>query len=145
MIDICKQIPCCSGFYIINKLDVSPIYADYYKSPFGQSNVEWFFKKIINPEFRMREFSKLGRKPKIPHKSDKSFSKAKICWLCDREFRNMNDKVKHFCKISDEYLGAAHKSCIDFVIKVNQHKFSPVFYHNFSSNFSMTITCFLMT
>ena len=55
-IDICKQIPCCNGFYIINKLNDLPIYSGYYKSPFGQNNVEWFLIKINNIEFQMREF-----------------------------------------------------------------------------------------
>ena len=30
------------------------------------------------------------------------------------------------------YLGAAHQTCIDYVNKVNLHKFIPVLYHNFS-------------
>ena len=29
-------------------------------------------------------------------------------------------------------MGAAHQSCIDYVNKVNQHKFIHVLYHNFS-------------
>ena len=30
-IDVCKQIPCCNGFYIINKSNELPIQAAYYK------------------------------------------------------------------------------------------------------------------
>ena len=123
MIHIRKQKPCCNGFYIINKIDGLPIYAEYYKSLFVQNNVEWFLIKSINLEFQMREVFKLDRKPKITNKSDKSFSKAKFCWLCDSEFTNVNDKVKHYCKLCGKVLGAAHKSCIDYVIKVNQHNF----------------------
>ena len=44
----------------------------------------------------------------------------------------MVDKVNHYCILSGNYLGAAHQPCIDFLIKVDQHKFIPVFYHNFS-------------
>ena len=44
----------------------------------------------------------------------------------------MNDKVKHYCNISGNYLGAAHQSCIDYVNKTDQHKFTPVIHHNFS-------------
>ena len=44
----------------------------------------------------------------------------------------MNDKVKHYCKLSGNYLGAAHQSCIDYVHKSAQHNFIPVFYHNFT-------------
>ena len=68
-IDICKQIFCCNGFYVINKLNDLPIEKGYYKSPFGRNNVEWFLNKINNIEFQMREFLKLNRKPKITIKS----------------------------------------------------------------------------
>ena len=34
--------------------------------------------------------------------------------------------------MTGKYLGAAHQSCIDYVNKVNLHKFIPVLYHNFS-------------
>ena len=33
-IDICKQIPCCNGFYVINKMNDLPIEIGSYKSPF---------------------------------------------------------------------------------------------------------------
>ena len=64
-IDVCKQIPCCNGFYVINKLNDLPIEMGYYKSPFGQNNVEWFLTKINNIEFQMREFFKQNIKPKL--------------------------------------------------------------------------------
>ena len=130
-IDICKQIPCCNGFYIINKINDLPIEIGYYKSPFGQNNVKWFLNKIDNIEFQMCEFFKQNLKPKII-KSDKLFLKTNICWLCDKKFIIKNDKIKHYCKLTGNYLGAAHQSCIDYVNKANQHKFIPVLYHNFS-------------
>ena len=37
--DVCKQIPCCNGFYIINKLNDLPIEIGYYKSSFGKNNI----------------------------------------------------------------------------------------------------------
>ena len=52
--------------------------------------------------------------------------------MCDKEFKNVNDKVKHYCKLSGNYLGAAHQSCIDYVNKADQHKFIPILYHIFS-------------
>ena len=72
----------------------------YYKSPFGHNNVKWLLNKINNIEFQMREFFKQNLKPKITIISDKLFLKANICWLCDKEFRNMNDKVRHYCKLT---------------------------------------------
>ena len=131
-IDICKQIPSCNGFYVINKINNLPIEMDYYKSTFGENNVKWFLNKINIIEFQMSEFFKQNLKPKITIKSEKSFLKAKFCWLCDIDFVNINEKVRHYCKMTGNYLGAAHQSCIDYVNKVNLHKFIPVLYHNFS-------------
>ena len=131
-IDICKQIPSCKGFYVLNKINKLPIEIGYYKSSFGENNVKWFLNKINNRDFQMSEFFKQNLKPKITIKSDKLFLKANLCWLCDIGFININDKVRHYCKLTGNYLGAAHQSCIDYVNKVNQHKFIPVLYHNFS-------------
>ena len=105
---------------------------DYYKSTFGENNVKWFLNKFNIIEFQMSEFFKQNLKPKITIKSNKLFLKANVCWLCDIEFININDKVRHYCKLTGNYLGAAHQSCIDYVNKVNLHKFIPVLYHIFS-------------
>ena len=132
-IDICKEIPCCNVFYVINKLNDLPIEMGYYKSHFGQNNISWFLNKINNIEFQMSEFFKLNRKPKKTIKSHKLFLKANFCWLCDKKIRDMDDKVKHYCKLSGNYLRAAHhQSCTDYVKQVDQQKFIPVLYHNFS-------------
>ena len=131
-IEVCKQIPCCNGFYVINKIKNLPIKMDYYKSTFGEKNVKLFLNKVNNIEFQMSEFFKQNLKPKIKIKSDKLFLKAKFCWLCDINFININEKVRHYCKLTGNYLGVTHQTCIDYVNKVNLHKFLPVLYHNFS-------------
>ena len=131
-IDVCKQTPCCNGFYIMNKINNLPIKMGYYKSTFGVNNVKWFLNKVNNIEFQMSDIFKQKLKPKNTIKSDKLFLKAKFCCLCDINFVNINEKVKHYCKMTGKYLGASHQSCIDYVNKVNLHKFIPVLYHNFS-------------
>ena len=80
----------------------------------------------------MSEFFKQNLKPKITIKSDKLFLKAKFCWLCDINFININEKVKHYCKMTARYSGAAHQTCINYVNKINLDKFIPLLYHNFS-------------
>ena len=131
-IDVCQQIPTCNGFYVINKINNLPIEMDFYKSTFGQNNVKWFLNKLNNIEFQVSEFFKQNLKPKNTIKSEKSFLKANICWLCDINFVNINEKIRHYCKMTGRYLGVSHQSCIDYVNKVNLHKFIPVLYHNFS-------------
>ena len=131
-LDIYKQIPCCSGFYIINKSNDLPIYSGYYKSPFGRNNVRWFLNKINNIEFQMRDFFKQNIKPKNYKEIREIVYKTNVCWLCDKIFTNENDKIRQYCKLTGNYLGAAHQSCIGNVNNANQHKCIPVLYHNFS-------------
>ena len=131
-IDVCKQMPTCNGFYVINNIKDLPIEMGYYKSPFVQNNVSWFLSKVSNIEDRIKEFFKQNLNPTITVKASKLFLKANICWLCDNEFRNLNDKVQHYCKLTGKYLGASHQTCIDYVNKVDQHKFILILYHNFS-------------
>ena len=50
-IDVCKQLPSCNGFYVINKINDLPIKMDYYKSSFGENNVNLFLNKVNNIEF----------------------------------------------------------------------------------------------
>ena len=102
-IDVCKQIPCCNGFYVINKINNIPIKMGYYKSTFGGNNVKWFLNKINSIEFQMCEFFKQNLKPKITAKSEKSFLRANICWLCDINFVNINEKIRHYCKMTGKY------------------------------------------
>ena len=93
-----------------------------------------------NIEYERRDFFKLDRKPEKTNKSDKLFVKVKICWLCDKEYKNIVDKVE-LCKLFGNYLGAAHQSCIEYVKKANQHKFTPVISHNSECD-NRTIVCF---
>ena len=55
-IDICKQLPVCNGFYVINKLNELPIQAGYHKSPFGQNINKWFLNKTNIIEYQIRLF-----------------------------------------------------------------------------------------
>ena len=46
-IDVCKQISCCNGFYVINKLDDIPIQAGFYESPLVRKRLNGFQIKLI--------------------------------------------------------------------------------------------------
>ena len=76
----------------------------------------------------MKEFLKLNRKHKTTNKSKNLFLKTIICWLSDKYLEMLLLK----CKLSGNYLGAAHQSCINHVNKADQHNFIPVIYHIFS-------------
>ena len=49
---IYKQFPVCNGYKIVSELeDVSK--SDYYKSPLGYDNVDWFVNEVIKLENKM--------------------------------------------------------------------------------------------
>ena len=104
----------------------------YYKSPLGRNSIKGFSNEIIKRECQMRELSKVDRKSKTTNKSYKLFVKVNICWLCDNEYKNVVDEVKHYCKLSGNYSGAANQFFIDYVNRVNKQKTIPALYNNFS-------------
>ena len=78
----------------------------------------------------MSEFFNIERKPKINNISKKLFLKANQCWLCEQILDV--GKQAQYCKLSGDYLVAAHQSCIDRINKKNQYKCVHVLFHNFS-------------
>ena len=49
------------------------------------------------------------------------------CWVCDKIFNVVDDKVRDHCHITGKYRGAAHWSCN---INLNLTKKIPVIFHN---------------
>ena len=50
--NIYKQEPVCNGYYIKSELN-QILKNDYYKSPLGHENVDWFVDEIIKLETKM--------------------------------------------------------------------------------------------
>ena len=83
---MCKQIPFCYGYYVINNLNDLPIEMDYSKSPFGQNNVDWFLKKVRNVEFQLKEFFELNKKTYNYNQIRQIILQVNICWLSDKKY-----------------------------------------------------------
>ena len=62
-------------------------------------------------------------------KEDRSaFEKAKICWICQKEFGE-SKKVRDHCHFTGKFRGAAHNLCN---LQFKKPKFTPVIFHNLS-------------
>ena len=78
--------------------------------------------KRIKKEF---EFSK---KMIFTEEEQCEFEKAKICWICQKEFGE-SKTVRDHCHFTGRFRGAAHNLC-NLLFK--KPKFTPVFFHNLS-------------
>ena len=121
--------------------------------PSGFCYIIIFFDKRFNPKqilYRARSEEDIGQKfvemleediKRIKKEFDFSkkmipltkeerceFEKAKICWICQKEFGE-SKKVRGHCHFTGKYRGAAHNICN---LQFKKPKFTPVFFHNLS-------------
>ena len=57
------------------------------------------------------------------------YKKETKCWICNKEFKEDDNKVRDHCHFTGRYRGAAHNSCN---LKDKKPKFTPVYFHNLS-------------
>ena len=63
-------------------------------------------------------------------KKDKyEYKNAKICWICQKEFKKADKKVRDHCHFTGKFRGAAHNICN---LQFKKPKFTPVIFHNLS-------------
>ena len=78
--------------------------------------------KTIQEKF---DFSK---KMIFTFKDKDDFEKARVCWICQKEFGE-SKKVRDHCHFTGKYRGAAHVKCN---LQFKKPKFTPVIFHNLS-------------
>ena len=61
-------------------------------------------------------------------KDKDDFEKARVCWICQKEFGS-EKKVRDHCHFTGKYRGAAHVKCN---LQFKKPKFTPVIFHNLS-------------
>ena len=75
--NIYKQNPVLNGYHIVSELE-DVLKSDYYKSPLGYDNVDWFVKKVIKLEIKMAFNFKNTKKISLRHKKIKRILKIII-------------------------------------------------------------------
>ena len=128
--NIFKQNPTCNGFYIISELN-DVLQSGYYKSPFGENNVDWFVDEVIKLENKMSFYFKNTNKAIIMTQEDEDhFRDTNICWFCEKEI--LDNKVRDHCHLTGKYRGPAHYYC-NINVKQKNSNFIPFAFHNFSN------------
>ena len=82
-------------------------------------------KELIKNIFKIFDFAK---KMLLTKQDEINFQKAKVCWICQKEFGE-DKKVRDHSHFTGEYRGAAH---VKFNLHFKKPKFTPVVFHNLS-------------
>ena len=127
---IYKQNPVINGYHIISELE-DILKSDYYKSPLGHNNVDWFVNEVIKIENKMAFYFKNTNKDIIMTQEDEEeFRNNNICRFCEKEI--LSDKVRDHCHLTGSYRGPAHNTC-NINVTQKQSNFIPFIFHNFSN------------
>ena len=128
--NIYKQNPVLNGYHIVSELE-DVLKSDYYQSPLGYDNVDWFVDKVIRLENKMAFCFKNTNKDIIMTQEDEEdFRNNNICRFCEKEI--LSDKVRDHCHLTGSYRGPAHNIC-NINVTQKQSNFIPFIFHNFSN------------
>ena len=128
--NIYKQEPVCNGYQIVSELE-DVLKSDYYKSPLGHENVNWFVDEMIKLENKMHFWFKDTKKDIIMLEEDiQDFENNNICRYCNKYIET--DKVRDHCHLTGNYRGPAHNE-YNLKVKQKDSDFITVGLHNFSN------------
>ena len=129
-INIYQQNPVLNGYHIISELE-DVLKSDYYKSPLGYNNVDWFVDEVIKLENKMALYFKNTKKDIImTYKNEEDCRNDNVCRFCEEQI--ITDKVRDHCHLTGRYRGPAHSKC-NINVTQKQINFIPFIFHNFSN------------
>ena len=83
--NIYKQNPILNGYHIVSELE-DVLKSEYYKSPVGYYNVDWFVNEVIKLENKMAFYFKNTKKDIIVREKDEEdFINKNVCRFCEKE------------------------------------------------------------
>ena len=128
--NIYKQNPVLNGYHIISELE-DVLRSDYYKSPLGYDNIDWFVDEVIKLENKMAVYFKNTKKDINMTDYDKEeYRNDNVCRFCEKFIKS--DKVRDHCHLRGKYRGPAHSKC-NINVTQKQINFIPFIFHNFSN------------
>ena len=128
--NIYKQNPVLNGYHIVSDLE-DILKSDYYQSPLGYDNVDWFVDEVTKLENKMAFYFKNTKKDIImTEENEEDFRNDNICRFCEKIIES--DKVRNHCHLTGKYRGPAHSKC-NINVTQKQSNFIPFIFHNFSN------------
>ena len=119
-----------NGYRIISELE-DVLESDYFKSPIGYDNVDWFVNEVIKMKNKMAFFFKTPRKISLWKRKIKKIIEIIIIVIFVK--KNIEpDKVRDHCHFTNRCRGRAHNICF---INDTQDKSNlfPFIFHKFSN------------
>ena len=119
-----------NGYHITSELE-DVLKSDYYKSPLGYKNVDWFVDEVKKLENKKALYFEKTKKDIIMTKEDEeNYRNNNICRFCEKEI--ISDKVRDHCHLTGRYRGPAH-SKRNINVNQDQSNFVPFLFHNFKN------------
>ena len=105
--------------------------SDYYESPLGYDNVDWFVKEVIKLENKLAFYFKNHKKEiNMAKEDEEDYKNNNICRFCEKTIES--DKVRDHCLLTGKYRGPSHNVC-NINVKQKDSNFIPFAFHNFSN------------
>ena len=73
-------------------------------------SVQFFVEMLERDIKRIQEKFDFSKKMIFSPKDKDNFEKARVCWICQKEFGS-EKKVRDHCHFTGKYRGAAHAKC----------------------------------
>lgn len=115
------------GYYFKCSYDNS---LSYYRSMQGPQCIEWFVKELHNiaHDVELKHLNIIPMK-KLTKKQQKDFRTASKCFICEKEFKVGEIRVRDHSHFSGDYRGASHSNCN---LNFKEPRAIPVVFHNLS-------------
>ena len=119
--------PCAVGYYFICNYDESK---SYYRDHVGEDSSAWFIKELRALAEAVDEILK-NPKPMDPltPEEELKFQNTPFCHICERQFKDVDERVRDHSHLSGKFRGAAHNKCN---INYKDWRTIPVIFHNLS-------------
>ena len=83
-----------------------------FRAKSGEEDISAIFVEMLEQDIkRIQEKFDFSKKMIFTFKDKDDFEKAKICWICQKEFGEREKKVRDHCHFTGKYRGAAHNKC----------------------------------
>ena len=128
--NVYKQNPILNAYHIVSELE-DVLQSDYYKSPLGYNNADWFVDEVIKLENKMTfYFNNTNKDIIMTQEDEENYQNNNICRFCEKFIES--DKVRDHCHLTGNYRGPAASKC-NINVTQKQSFFIPFIFHNFSN------------
>ena len=121
-----KHIPCSIAFKVVSRDNLIQNFPLEVHT--GADSTSWFLKRISEIETQCIAILYDDKRMIFTEADKQKFEQSTRCYICYKNFQNLNEKVRDHDHLTGNFRGAAHSKCNLFLRKSNK---IPIFFHNF--------------